>query len=269
MRGHMPQLVSIPLLVALATATAARAEASELTAEAILEDYVADFRSDPAASEPITFGVTISGEGGGEWHVVVGGREEGAETAKVELRPGAAPEPTFLYVGDLEILRRVHGGEVNVLTAMAKARSSDVTPMSIDATEGFVPDGTFVARVLPLTFHFWTRGLPEIVPFGSKSLTRAVHGASAAIFYYQPGFRSGWFQIENGQHVNADPADQVNPFPSMLIITNGRAVGKIGGREVTLQRNQTVFIPANTSHEFWNPWEEPAEGILLMFGEGA
>lgn len=238
-------------------------------AEEILQDYVADFRLDPAAADPITFGLSISGDGGGEWHVVVSGREEGAEKATVDLLEGPAPEPTFLYVADLATLRRVHRGELNALTAMAKARSSDPAPMDIDVMEGFVPDGSFVARVLPLTFHFWTRGLPEVVPFGSKSLTRPVHGGNASIFYYQPGFRSGWFQVEKGQHVNADPDDQVNPFPSMLIMTRGRGEAKIGERRLTLHEGQMLFVPSGVSHEFWNPYDEPAEGILLMFGEGA
>ena len=63
--------------------------------------------------------------------------------------------------------------------------------------------------------------------------------------------------------------EQVNPFPSMLIATRGRSEAKIGGRTVTLQENEMMFIPAGVSHEFWNPYEEPAEGILLMFGDGA
>lgn len=268
MRPH--RSLSIPaLIVALFGVTAAAADGPELSAEEILGQYVADFRLDPAAAGPITFGVSISGEGGGEWHVVVGEKEEDQEETAVELRGGIAPEPTFLYSADLPTLRRVHRGELNALTAMAKARSSDVTPMDIDVMEGFVPDGSFVARVLPLTFHFWTRGLPEVVPFGSRSLTRPVHGASATVFYYQPGLRSAWVRIEHGQHVNADPADQVNPFPSMLIATRGRSEAKIGDRRLTLHANEMLFIPAGVSHEFWNPYDEPAEGILLMFGEGA
>jgi hypothetical protein len=30
-----------------------------------------------------------------------------------------------------------------------------------------------------------------------------------------------------------------------------------------------LFVPAGVAHEFWNPYDEPAEGIMLMFGEGA
>ena len=56
---------------------------------------------------------------------------------------------------------------------------------------------------------------------------------------------------------------------SMLIMTTGAAVGKIGGRELTLHRNEMLFIPPGVSHEFWNPYDESAEGILLMFGDGA
>jgi mannose-6-phosphate isomerase-like protein (cupin superfamily) len=261
-------LLAVPALL-VSIAAPLGAEVPAISTGSILEEYVADFREDPSAKGPVTFGISISGEGGGDWHVVVARRNEGDELASVELREGAAPEPTFRYLTDAATLARLHRGELNALTAMARARMSDAVPMDIDTMEGFAPDGDFVAVVLPLTFHFWTRGVPEIVPFGDKSLTREVHGGNASIFYYQPGFRSGWFQIENGQHVNAEPRDQVNPFPSMLVITRGRTEAKIGGRQLTLHAKQTVLIPAGVSHEFWNPYDEPAEGILLMFGEGA
>lgn len=259
----------VPVLVAAAALLSHPAAADTGSVEAILEEFVADFRLDPAAAEAVTFGVSVRGEGGGEWHVVVAGETNEAGESTVELRPGAAPEPTFVYVADAPILARVHRGEINALTAMGKARSSDVTPMDIDVMEGFVPDGGFLGQVLPLTFHFWTRGTPEVVPYGSKSLTREVHGGNVTVFYYQPGFRSAWFQIENGQHVNSDPGDQVNPFPSMLVMIRGRAEGRIGGEQITLHAEEMMLIRAGVSHEFWNPYDEPAEGILLMFGDGA
>lgn len=87
--------------------------------------------------------------------------------------------------------------------------------------------------------------------------------------FYQPGLRSAWGEIRKGQHVNADPKDQVNPFPTMMIGIKGRAVLKVAGVEKTIEAGQMVFVPPGTSHEAWNPYDEPAEVIILMFGDGA
>lgn len=234
----------------------------------ILRSYVEDFRSDPAGAEPMTFGIKVSGEGGGEWHVVVGGRREGAGGSIVELRRGLPPSPAAVYTLDLATLRKIDRGELNALTAMGRAHAGDPAPMDIEFSSGFQPDAGFVARFLPFTFHFWTRGTPETVSF-DKGRSREVHGANMVVLYYQQGLRSAWARVEKGQHVNRDPGDQTNPFPTMLIGIRGRAAAKVGGREMTLQAGQMVFIPPGVSHEAWNPYDEPAEVIILMFGEGA
>ena len=62
----------------------------------------------------------------------------------------------------------------------------------------------------------------EIIPFGAET-TRVVHGAGMGVLYYQRGLRSAFFHIKPGQHINADPKDQTNPFPSLFIVTGGRA----------------------------------------------
>lgn len=234
----------------------------------ILRSYIEDFRSDPAAAEPLTFGIKVSGEGGGEWQVVVGGAKDGTGGYRVDLRTGLPASPAAVYTVDLATLGKIDSGEINALTAMGRAHASDPAPMDIEFTPGFQPDAAFIARILPLTFHFWTRGTPETVSF-DKQRSREVHGANMVVFYYQEGLRSAWAQIEKGQHVNRDPSDQKNPFPTMLIGIRGRAAAKVGGREMTLQAGQMVFVPAGVSHEAWNPYDEPAEVILLMFGEGA
>jgi mannose-6-phosphate isomerase-like protein (cupin superfamily) len=241
---------------------------SARTAEEILRSYVEDFRTDAAAAEAMTFGVRVSGEGGGDWHVAVAGKKEGAAAADVSLRPGLPAEPCVLYTLDLETLRRIDAGELNALTAMGRAREADPTPMDIDFMPGFQPTPDFIVRFLPFTFHFWTRGFPETVPFGREH-SRLVHGGNIVIFYYQEGLRSGWAQLEKGQHVNADPRDQVNEFPSMFIVIRGRAMGKIGGKEGLLTAGEMILVPAGVSHEMWNPFDEPAEVILVMFGAGA
>jgi hypothetical protein len=261
-------MASLAMLACGLVFTAAAAERPGRSAEQILLSFVEDFRSDPAAGEPFVFGVVVKGPEGGDWHVVVSGRGEKGETAGVELRKGLPTSPSVLYTLDLTTLRKIDSGEMNALTSMGKARASDLAPMDIELMPGFRPDPAFFGRFIPFTFHFWTRGFPEVVNFG-KLHSREVHGANAVIFYYQRGLRSAWAQIEKGQHVNSDPKDQTNPFPTMIIGIRGRAVAKIGGVEKEFHAGQMVFIPAGVTHEAWNPYDEPAEIILLMFGEGA
>lgn len=241
--------------------------AAETGVEAMLAAFVEDFRADPASNVDLTFAVRVKDEG--EWHVVVTPGKEGADHGTVSLAQGLPATPSLVFVTDRDTLERIHDGRMAILTAMGKAHSTDFAPMDIDAMEGFQPDPELGERIVPFIFHFWTKGDPEIIPFGTKSLTRVLHGGNAVLFYYQKGFRSGWFLIEKGQHVNEEPEDQVNPFPSMLAMTAGRATARVDGKTITLEKGQTLFIPAGVSHELWNEEEEPVEGILMMFGDGA
>jgi mannose-6-phosphate isomerase-like protein (cupin superfamily) len=245
----------------------AQQPASRPVAE-ILKSFVEDFRNDPAAGTRWVFGIAIQGSPEPQWHVVVSGRKDAAGRFEVDLRQGLPPEPAAVYTTDLETLRKIDRGEMNALTALGRARSTDTAPMDITFTPGFKPGEDFWAGFLPLTFHFWTRGFPETVSFGPAA-GREVHGATMVILYYQKGLRSAWAQIRKGQHVNADPRDQINPFPTMIIGIRGRAMGKIGGVEKILEPGQMMFIPPGITHEAWNPFDEPAEIILLMFGDGA
>lgn len=229
----------------------------------ILSAYAADYESDPSMLSG-TFGIEIEGEW---WHVVaIPG--EGAGAPSVVLREGEPPEPTFYFTLDHATLLKLDAGELNAETAMVKAFSTDPSPMDADVMDGFAPGEGFLNTLLKTSFHFWTRGLPEIIPFG-EAYTRFTHGADAVVFYYQPGFRSGWGSIKPGQHANEDPRSQTNPFPSLFIVVRGKGVARIGGVEVELREGQAVLVPPDVAHEFWNPFEESMEIVLLMFGEGA
>jgi mannose-6-phosphate isomerase-like protein (cupin superfamily) len=140
--------------------------------------------------------------------------------------------------------------------------------MDIEVMEGFEPPQDFTAKVLDTTFHFWTRGFPEIIRYGD-GLTRFTHGADITVFYYQPGLRSGWASLKKGMHANEDPKSQVNEFPSLFIILEGKGNARIGGNKVELQKGEAIFVPKNVAHEFWNDNNEPFELVLIMFGEGA
>jgi mannose-6-phosphate isomerase-like protein (cupin superfamily) len=237
-------------------------------AEEILKAFVEDFRNDPAAADRHVFGISVKGAAEPDWRVVAAGRKDAAGRFEVALLKGLPPEPAAVYVTDLATLQQIDRGDLNALTAMGRARMSDPAPMDISFVGGFEPGEDFLADLLPLTFHFWTRGLPETVSFGPAA-GREVHGATMVVLYYQKGLRSAWGQVRKGQRVNADPRDQVNPFPTMFIGLRGRAMVKVGGVEKVVGQGQMLFVPPATAHEAWNPFEEPAEFIILMFGDGA
>lgn len=244
--------------------TAHQEQAAPSEVEGILQRFVADFRADRSLHEEVTFSLQIAE---GRWHVIARPGATG-QANEVELRIGDPPSPTFYYRMSEETLRRIDRGELNALTASVQAFSTDPAPLRVGLMEGAPRDPATIDRLQRILFHFWTTGFPEMIPFG-ESLTRFTHGTDAVVLYYQQGFRSGWFSLKPGQHANQDPRTQINRFPTMLIITTGRARGRIGGKEVEGQAGQAFLIPAGTAHEFWNPYGAPAEGLLLMFGPGA
>lgn len=243
----------------------------------VLESFAADFERDPAAAERrFTFGVRLEGAAEVGWHVMIEPLESagpspppGVRHARVVVREGPPSEPTLVYVFHPDTLRLVHQRRLHVLTAAAKARSSDDAPLDLEAMPGYQGLAELGDYPVRLAFHFFTRGRPELVPWGDHAQSRVTHGANAGIFYYQEGFRSGWFLIRPGQHVNREARDQVNPFPSLFIVVEGEVRGRIGGEPITLRGGESVFIGSGVSHEFWNEDGPAAKGILLMFGEGA
>ncbi len=261
-------IILVALLTVFGTGKTQGKISADRSVEEILKSFVDDFRDDQFASEPITFGVRVRGEGGGDWHIVVEGKSEEEKRAVVTLKKGFPGEPIGYYNLDIEILKRIDRNELSVLTGMGKARSSDIAPVEFDVVEGFDPGSEYWERLNPFTFHFWTRGIPEIVRFAGE-YSRVVHGANVVLFYYERGLRTAWYQIEKGQHINKEPKDQTNPFPTILIIIRGKAQAKIAGLEKTIKIGELLFIPAGISHEFWNNDEEPCEGIIIMFGKGA
>ena len=227
--------------------------------EETLQRFVANYAEDPSAQQ-ILFGVDVDGD----WFTV-DSSDDG-----VELRAGRPDEPTFFYSMSAETLGAIDSGLMNALTAAGKARSSDSAPLEVGLMDGYEPGPEFGRLFRTLTFHFWTRGLPEAIPFG-ESFARTVHGGEASVLFYDTGFRSSYYAIQPGQHTNKNPADQVNEFPSLLVVLVGPLYGRIDGREVSLESGHAYLIPAGQAHEFWNPpeAEHSAETLLLMFGEGA
>lgn len=232
--------------------------------EAILEAYVEDFRRDREAATARTFGIRVEGEGGGTWTIESAGTKLDDDSWSVTLRAGAPAEPTFVYTVDATTLRAIDAGQINALTAQGKAFAGDFSPMTVTWMDGAEE---FDER--PFSFHFWTRGFPEKVPFG-PGLTREVHGADNVVFYYREGLRTAFSRLEKGDRVNNGPGQpMIIPFPIMVFIISGRGRGVVGDTPVVAGAGEMMFIPPMTPYEWWNEEEEPAEAILVMFGEGA
>jgi mannose-6-phosphate isomerase-like protein (cupin superfamily) len=247
-------------LALAAPAAIAQEEASE--AQSILQGLVEDFMEDPFSKDfELTVGVQIKDVG--EWYLEIAGSKA------IKLKPGPLTVPAPYYITDMETLRRIDSGELGILTAMGRAKMTDPAPVDFGFANDYELTPDAMATLMPFTFHFWTKGQPEIVSFGELDQARVVHGAYATLFYYEKGLRSGYYRVEKDQHINADPTDQVNPFPTLFIFIGGALDSRIGGKEISIEGKQTILVPAGVAHEFWNPNDEPAEFIIIMFGEGA
>lgn len=247
------------MAAAAAALTVGPAWAQTDARQSVIERFAADYATDGYNDRAVTFGVEVEGAW---WTVDL--QPGGAGS----VRPGQPSAPTFYFTLDNETLQRLDQRSMNALTAMARAWQDDPTPMDIETMEGFQPDGAFMGWAIPFIFHFWTRGTPEVIPFASDT-TRFTHGAQASILYYQPGLRSGFIEIRPGQHANREERDQANPFPSIFIFTEGRVRARIGGESLVLNGGEAIFVPANVPHEFWNDFDQPAQGFMIAFGEGA
>lgn len=260
MKMSKPLLGAMLAMSAISSANAAPADDLKL-----LQEFTADYAIDGTFKEAATFGIKIADD----FYTVTAEPAADGAAGKVEVYPGAPAKPTFYYTLDSsDYLKKIASGEFNALTLMAKAFSSDVTPMDIEMQEGFQPPEGFVGKLLPLTFHFWTKGQPAIIPFNAEN-TRKTHGTNAGIFYYQPGFRSGWFNIEPGDHVNENENSRSNPFPSLFILIKGEVTARIDGKDSQFTEGNAMLVPAGITHEFFNHGTKPAFGFLFMFGDGA
>ena len=228
----------------------------------MIADFAASYEGKTGPAIEAIFGLEIKGEQAGSWRVQIDPKR------KVTVRPGKPDAPTFVLTCDLETLGKIHDGVWNALTAAGQARSTDPVPLDIGFMEGFSPAPDTMGKILHVLFHFFNTNNPEIVRFGEKH-SRFVHGGNAVVFYYTKGLRTAWYQLKKGMVINADEKDQVNPFPTLFICTRGEGRGRLGGKDSVLTEGMSVFIPAGMSHTFWNERDEPCEGVIIMFGEGA
>jgi mannose-6-phosphate isomerase-like protein (cupin superfamily) len=211
---------------------------------------------------PLIIAFWVGGSQGGEYNLAL------SQEAGAVVREGVPASYDIGFEFDIAFLRRLDRGEIGALTAMGQARSSDPIPLNPKLGPQFNkrPDASLLFR--RLSFHFWNRDWPETVAFG-ESATRQVHGANAAVFVYDQEFRSAWYQLKPGMHINADPLEQANDFPQLVVVTRGQFKARLDGRERIVSEGQAIFIPAGMTHEFWAEAGQYGEVIWTAFGKGA
>lgn len=234
------------------------------SAQTILQRYADAWRGTDEMEVPegLDLAFSVQGTSGGEYSLALSGAPGGT------VREGTAAQYDIRFELDIELLRRIDRGEMNALTAMGQAKSSDPIPLNPEFGPEFRnrSDASILFRRLSL--HFWNRAWPEVYPFG-ESAAREVHGANAAVFVYDREFRSAWYQIKPGMHVNEDPSDQINDFPQLVVVTRGRFNARFDGRVQVLSEGQSILIPPGMRHEFWAEDGQYGEIVWTAFGDGA
>ena len=229
--------------------------------EPILDRFVSDYERDPLAQD-ITFGIEIEGL---RWRVT---SELDGEERSVTLQRGFGDAPLMYFTATMETLNLLDRGVWNGLTAMGAATSADLTPLDILTTPDYQKPADYDAQIRPLIFHFWTRGLPEVVPFGVER-SRVVHGAPASALYYDEDFRSAVYHVPAGLGREQAPTLSV-PFKRMVIVIAGAAEGEIGDEPFTAQAGDMILAPPNIPVTFWNASsDETLSFVWLMWGKGA
>lgn len=211
---------------------------------------------------PVRIKIVVQGRGGGTWFVDLSSAPHPA------LQRGTPDDWDLAFTLDVATLGRIVGGDLNALTAMGQARSSDPIPLRPELSDRFAKRAEASLLFRRISFHFWSPGFPEVVRFNERA-ARLVHGANAVVLFYDRAFRSAWFQVKPGMHMNEAKAQRANEFPNAIIVVRGSLQARLDGTERTLREGEAVLIPAGVEHEFWARPDQGAELVWLAFGEGA
>ena len=168
-----------------------------------------------------------------------------------------------------DTLRRIDDGMTGE-TATNRARADDPRLMYLETTENypeFLFSGDFWTQLMEFKVHFFSRGIPEVVPLAAE-FGVASHGVNIAGIHYAPGLSVFRVTILPDTTANAEDDLDTNPFETIWIATSGQADATIGGNTVLFTANNTLFIPAGVTHVATNPYDEPFESIMILFGDG-
>ena len=165
-----------------------------------------------------------------------------------------------------DVLEKINTKKWTASTAAAKSTAADKVGLDILAMEGFnftLKDDGISYQVLE---HFWKKDPIEITRF-TRDNSLPSHGAELVALYTMKDKRIGWFSLGTDQAANADRNLDKGQVPNLMIFTKGRGKGQFGDEEFDIEPGMSVFIGPYVRHVIYNPYEEPLEGVLVLFGD--
>jgi len=244
--------------------------------EEILQSFVESYKTDPMAITA-TFGIKV----GNDWWYVTSERVQEAYKAgknkqytlhnfgpnKVELHKGMPTTPTWYFsLADRATLDNINQKVWTASTAAAKSTPADVVALDILDMDGFTSSQKNTAIAYQVIEHFWKKDAVEITHF-SRDESLPSHGAEIVSLYTMKDKRIGWFSLGKEETANGERGLDKGQVPNLFIITKGKGRAQLGDEEFDLEPGMSVFVPQYVKHVIYNPYDEPLEGILVLFGD--
>lgn len=251
-------------------------QSQALTTKDILQSFVNSYQNDPMAMDAI-FGIKI---GEDWWHVTVNRNEEPYAVGKnkqytfhnfgphnVSLFEGPPANPTWFFrFYDRATFDKINDKVWTASTAAAKSTPADVVAFDIEDMEGYKSTQRATALAYLTMEHFWKKDTVEITHY-SRDSSLPSHGAALVSLYTMKDKRIGWFSLGKQEAANAERGLDKGQVPNLFIITNGKGKAIIGEERIDLEPGMSVFVGPYVKHVFYNPNDEPLEGILILFGD--
>lgn len=272
LRQYLKSLVLFSGCLAVSVAWAEEPQSTQ----SILEEFVESYRSDPMALSG-TFGIKVGEEW---WHVTservqepyLAGKDEqytfhNYGPNKVTLHQGPPEEPTWYFrFADRNTLDHIHQKIWTATTAASRSTSADEVALDVLTMDGFVETQTSTAIAYQVMEHFWKSDPAEITRF-SRDSSLPSHGAAMVALYTMKDKRIAWFSLGQDEAANDDRGLDKSQIPNLFIFTKGRGKAQIGEEEIDVEAGMSLFVGPYVKHVFYNPNEEPLEGILVLFGD--
>ncbi len=270
--NYMNQRLLLLMLCLMALPLQAQMESTEH----VLQRYVESYRNDPMAMSAY-FGIKVGDQW---WNVHVQRQEEpyavGSKKQytfhnygphRVEIKQGKPDTPTWFFrFDDRSVLDKIDQKIWTASTAAAKSTGADVVAFDIEDMEGYVSDQQDTAIGYLTMEHFWKRDAVEVTYF-SRDSSLPSHGAALVSLYTMKDKRIGWFSLGTDEAANSDRGLDKSQVPNLFIITKGRGKGQIADQEIDLEPGMSIFVPPYVKHILYNPYPEPLEGILVLYGD--